>query len=155
MYVTPRIEFSNKPVMTLQTLIEVYSPKILGEQRKLENMLNDNDEYNEFRKEINLLIISLKANIPFDIITWKFDFETLFYILVRRLQEEFSIKEQAAQWAVSAWAVALEINEISEEKRIDDMYSLIKSEGYFNGSGSKYAGYFPHQKLRMLVFHEV
>ena len=132
MYVTPRIELSDEPVMTLQTLLEVHSPEILKDHRKLKDILIYNDKEGEFNKEIYLLSISMIANIPEQILAHRNDFARIFYLLVQQLQCRFLIEERAAQWAVSSWAKALEITKHSQKRRVDNMGPRIKSKRHYN-----------------------
>ena len=116
MYITPRIAFSDESVMTLQNLLEVHSSEILKDHRKLKDMLKYNDKEGEFSKEIYLLSISMIANIPEQILAYRTDFARIFHLLVQQLRGRFLIEEQAAQWAVSSWAKALEKLNIHKKK---------------------------------------
>src|SRR6266508_1890242 len=88
-------------------ILETYGLDVINNSRKCEGLLRD--LCGESKREINLLIFSLKEGIPFDFLNeqGQIPTELLTNRLVKRLVDNLALEELAAKWAVSCCLYAL------------------------------------------------
>lgn len=91
---------------TLTELIKKYGTSLVDDPRRVEGLLRD--LCGENKREINALIGAMKLRVPTDLLnTSNVPIETLSARLIKRIEDDLSMKEEMARWAVESWAVAL------------------------------------------------
>jgi len=96
------------PRQTLIKLVEQYGQKIGEDWRRCESLLNDMLQ-NTCRREVNILIIAARQQIPSEILsfTQQGQINIALARLTRRLIDDFAMAESAAEWGIESWAIAL------------------------------------------------
>jgi hypothetical protein len=97
----------------LRKIIVTYGPDICQDPQRVEGLLRD--LVAEHRLEISVLVASAKEGVPIGLRSAKdgAQHRVLGERLVRQLQDNTGLTEEAARWAVAAWASALDINGIA------------------------------------------
>ena len=98
-----------QPRRTLCKLIQQHGLALHADPRRTEALLRD--LCNGYPREIFVLVHAQKLQVAADLLNaprW-FPQQVLTTQLVKRLQEEVAFSEEAAQWAVETWAIALNI----------------------------------------------
>ncbi|MFN8486379.1 MAG: SH3 domain-containing protein [Caldilineaceae bacterium] len=98
-----------QPRRTLCQLIKQYGLALHADPRRTEALLRDLG--NAYPREIFVLVHAQKQQVAADLLNaprW-LPQQVLTTQLVKRLQEELALSEEAAQWAVETWAIALNI----------------------------------------------
>jgi hypothetical protein len=99
----------DKPRETLRELIVTYGRSVAEDPKLCEALLRD--LCGSHKREINLLVAAAKARVPEDLQAQTgVPTEMLYASLGARLRDELSLNEDAARWAVEAWAAALGIS---------------------------------------------
>lgn len=92
-----------------QKLIEIvarHGKSIVDDARRAEGLFRDN--FGSFRREIAVLTMALEEGVAHDLTTVSNTPQTvLLRRLVQRLIDNLALSEDAAQWAVNSWALAL------------------------------------------------
>ena len=97
------------PSQTLDYILTNYGRNILKDTRKVEAMLRDLCHAPEHKREINLIILALKENIPNELIHAQPVNDMLVMRLIKKLDDAYFIPAQQAQTAIETWAKALNI----------------------------------------------
>lgn len=98
-----------QPPRILKRLIKQYGPDLVNDPRRTESLLND--LCGRHRREIFVLVNAQKQRVPAELLaapTWM-PRQATWARLSRQLQEKLAITEDAADWAVAAWADALDL----------------------------------------------
>ena len=111
---------NNTPRETLRRLIAKYGNDLCGDARRCEGLLKD--LCGEYRREINVLTNAIQERIPLDLLAAgnSVPKELLLTRLAKRLEDNLGLTENAAQWAVDSWALALGVvndGEIAAKER--------------------------------------
>lgn len=111
---------NNAPRETLRDLVARYGPGICSDAKRCEGLLRD--LCGEHRREINLLISALKERAPLDLLAAQNSTprRLLLTRLAKRLEDQLSVTEGAARWAVDSWALALGVvtdDEVAEREK--------------------------------------
>lgn len=93
-----------------QTLIELYTrygPSLSDDPKRTEGLLRD--YCGEHKREIFALVSALNEGVAADLLALgdSVPYQVLLAQLTRRLQDDLALAEDAAQWAVDSWALAL------------------------------------------------
>ena len=97
------------PSQTLDYILTNYGRNILKDTRKVEAMLRDLCHAPEHKRDINLIILALKENIPNELIHAQPVNDMLVMRLIKKLDDAYFIPAQQAQTAIETWAKALNI----------------------------------------------
>ena len=97
------------PIQALDHILTNYGRNILKDTRKVEAMLRDLCHAPEHKREINLIILALKENIPNELIHAQPINDMLVMRLIKKLDDAYFIPAQQAQAAIETWAKALNI----------------------------------------------
>ena len=97
------------PRHKLREIIIQFGRGLIDEPRRLEGLLND--LCGEYKREIFVLVNAVKAKVPEDLLVSKGNLpqEVLLVRLTNRLVDKLALSDEAAQWAVESWALALGI----------------------------------------------
>lgn len=97
------------PRQKLCEIIEQYSVSVLDDARRCEGLLRD--FCGAYPREINVLVGALKQRVPHDLKTSSntLPLPVLFAQLKKRLVDTLALTEEASEWALYSWALALEI----------------------------------------------
>jgi hypothetical protein len=104
------------PRQKLTELIGQYGHSLCSDPRRCEGLLRDC--CGDYRREVFILITALKDGIAEDLqsLSSRVPNEMLLLRLTKRLQNNSALTEDAAQWAVESWALALGILTEAKEK---------------------------------------
>jgi hypothetical protein len=92
----------------LVKLVDTQTPALLEDSERFEAFLRD--YCGECKPEISAILAALAEDIPRDLRRMRSQpYQLLREQLANRLQDERSLHQEAALWAVESWAVALEI----------------------------------------------
>lgn len=100
----------SQPQRTLKRLIKQYGPDLVHDPRRTESLLND--LCGQHRREIFVLVNAQKQRVPAELLSapaWM-PRQATWARLSRQLQDKLALTEDAADWAVAAWAGALDLN---------------------------------------------
>ena len=97
------------PIQALDHILTNYGRNILKDTRKIEAMLRDLCHAPEYKREINLIILALKENIPNELINAQPVNDMLVMRLIKKLDDAYFIPAQQAQAAIETWAKALNV----------------------------------------------
>ncbi len=107
------------PRQTLRDLIAKYGRDLCSDAGRCEGLLRD--LCGAYRREINILISALDERVPLDLLAAHNSVprELLLARLTKRLEDQSALTEEAAQWAVDSWALALGVitDRENEERR--------------------------------------
>ncbi len=111
---------SDVPRQTLRDLIAKYGRDLCSDAGRCEGLLRD--LCGAYRREINILTGALEERVPLDLLASHNSMprELLLARLTKRLEDQLALTEEAAQWAVDSWALALGVvtdREIGERRR--------------------------------------
>lgn len=98
-----------QPPRTLKRLLKQYGQELIDDPRRTEALLRD--YCGQHTREIFVLVNAQKQRVPNELLaapTWM-PRQATHSRLVRLLETKLAITEDAAEWAVSAWATALEL----------------------------------------------
>lgn len=97
------------PRQKLREIIIQFGRGLIDEPRRLEGLLND--LCGEYKREIFVLVNAVKAKVPEDLLVSRGNLpqEVLLVRLTNRLVDKLALSDEAAQWAVESWALALGI----------------------------------------------
>jgi hypothetical protein len=105
-----------QPRRILCELIRQHGPELHADARRTEALLRDLCA--AYPREIFVLIHAQKQRIPADLLAaprWMPQ-QALTTQLTRRLQENLALAEEAADWAVESWAIALNIKPAAPDR---------------------------------------
>jgi hypothetical protein len=97
------------PRQKLKELIETYGVALCDDPKRCEALLRDLS--GEARREISVLVSALREGVASDLLSFykSTPREVLLSRLTRQLHDSLALTEEAARWAVEAWAEALGI----------------------------------------------
>jgi uncharacterized protein YraI len=98
-----------QPQRTLKRLLKQYGPDLVNDPRRTEALLNDH--CGQHRREIFVLVNAQKQRVPAELLAapgWM-PRQAVWSRLSRQLQEKLALTPDAAEWAVAAWASALDL----------------------------------------------
>jgi hypothetical protein len=98
-----------QPPRTLKRLLKQYGQELIDDPRRTEALLRDH--CGQHTREIFVLVNAQKQRIPSELLaapTW-LPRQATYSRLSRLLQTKLAITEDAADWAVAAWAAALDL----------------------------------------------
>jgi WD40 repeat protein len=95
------------PRQTLIELVTRYGPSLSDDPKRTEGLLRD--FCGEHKREISALVSAHKEGVAADLLALgdSVPYQVLLGQLTRRLQDNLALAEDAAQWAVDSWALAL------------------------------------------------
>jgi WD40 repeat protein len=95
------------PRQTLIQLLARYGPSLSDDPKRTEGLLRD--YCGEHKREIFALVSALNEDVAADLLALgdSVPYQVLSAQLTRRLQDNLALAEDAAQWAVDSWALAL------------------------------------------------
>ena len=99
-----------QPPRTLKRLLKQYGQELIDDPRRTEALLRD--LCGQHTREIFVLVNAQKQHVPNDLIAapaWM-PRQATYSRLSRLLQTKLALTEDAANWAVAAWAAALELD---------------------------------------------
>ena len=97
------------PNQTLEKILTDYGRTVLQNPRQVENLFKDLCYEPEHKREVNVLILALKENIPDELINNQPINDMLVMRLIKKLDDTYFIPAQQAQSAIETWAKALNI----------------------------------------------
>ena len=125
---------NNEVAEKLKELIKQHGTSLCDEPRRCRALLMD--YCGEHKREVRLLVSATEANTHGELLSSvNIPYEILKPRLAKKLCDEFGLTEQAATWAVNAWAFALEVKEVSLSQMVteDSIKNLIEQgEEYYN-----------------------
>ena len=98
------------PSKTLEKILMDYGRTVLQNPRQVENLFKDLCYEPEHKREVNVLILALKENIPNELINAQPVNDILMMRLIKKLDDAYFIPAQQAQSAIETWAKALNIS---------------------------------------------
>ena len=104
------IAMNNEVRQILCDLLAHYGHSICNDPYRCKALLKD--YCGQQKREISILIASIKAQIPRDLINASKGFHIFKPNLINRLHEHHGIAHEFTEWAVDSWAFALENSEI-------------------------------------------
>ena len=95
------------PRQKLRELIIEYGRSLCGDPRRCEALLKD--YCGQYKREIFVLISALKERVAYELINFQDNIPEVILLgrLVKRLQEDLALTEDAAKWTVESWRIAL------------------------------------------------
>ena len=90
-----------------QLLADYGGPALLNDPARVDAFLSD--LCGEYPRERYLLVQALRERVPADLLSQPQSVAALGPRLTRRLQERYGLSDEAAQWAIESWVVALNI----------------------------------------------
>jgi hypothetical protein len=103
---------NDKPQIVLMDLLKTHGHVLCDDSRRVEALLKDLCP--ECKREINVLVAAHRERIPQELLaTSSVPFDIVSARLIRRLQEDLALAEDAAGWAVACWGAALELTSVS------------------------------------------
>ena len=102
----------------LSEIVSEYGVSLCDDVRRCEGLLRD--LCGEHKKEIWALVIAVEQRVPHDMLNSEGDtpFQLMSGRLTKRLLSEVALSEEAAEWAVNSWAMALGILSHSDLPRL-------------------------------------
>src|SRR5829696_9166172 len=98
-----------QPPRTLKRLLKQYGQELIDDPRRTEALLRD--LCGQHTREIFVLVNAQKQRVPSELLsapTWM-PRQATYSRLARQLQTKLALTEDAANWAVAAWAAALDL----------------------------------------------
>src|SRR5687768_9988851 len=98
-----------QPTRTLKRLLKQYGQELIDDPRRTEALLRDH--CGQHTREIFVLVNAQKQRVPSELLAapaWM-PRQATYSRLSRILQSKLALTEDAANWAVAAWAAALEL----------------------------------------------
>lgn len=94
----------------LASLIERYGTSVASDPLRCEGLLRDTCP--RCNREIFVLVNAVRQQIPADLLSPRHSLPPALFrgFLVKRLQDEFAFSDEAANWAVTSWAAALDLD---------------------------------------------
>ena len=92
------------PIQALDHILTNYGRNILKDTRKIEAMLRDLCHAPEYKREINLIILALKENIPHELTHAQPINDMLVMRLIKKLDDAYFIPAEQAESAIEKWA---------------------------------------------------
>ena len=95
------------PRQKLREIILQYGRSLCDEPRRCEAFLQD--FCGQYRKEVSVLVIALKERVPNELLASQSSTPPVVLLarLTKRLQDNVSLTEDSARWAVESWGLAL------------------------------------------------
>ena len=97
------------PNQTLEKILTDYEHTVLQNSRKVESLFKDLCYEPEYKREVYVLLLALKENIPSELINNQPVNDMLIMRLIKKLDDAYFIPAQQAQAAIETWAKALNI----------------------------------------------
>ena len=98
------------PRHILRKLLADYGTTLLDEPERVDAFLAD--LCGEYRRERYLIVQAMRWRVPADLLSQPQGVATVGPRLSRRLQEQYGLSAEAAQWAIESWAIALNVEEL-------------------------------------------
>src|SRR4051812_29475696 len=98
-----------QPPRTLKRLLKQYGQELIDDPRRTEALLRDH--CGQYTREIFVLVNAQKQRVPSDLLSapaWM-PRQATYTRLSKLLQTKLALTEDAANWAVAAWAAALDL----------------------------------------------
>ena len=97
---------NDQAARTLKTLIARYGTSVALDPLRCEGLLRDTCP--RCNREIFVLVNAVRQQVPADLLAPRHSLPLPLFrgFLVKRLQDEFAFSDEAAHWAVDAWADA-------------------------------------------------
>ena len=110
-----------QPRTVLKDLVDRYGTSIAQDPLRIEGLLRDT--CGSCNREIFVLVNTARQKIPADLLAPRHSlpFSLMKGFLVKRLQDELAFSDEAAHWAVEAWAFALGLSEGSEAGKFEQV----------------------------------
>ena len=107
------------PRTVLKDLVDRYGSSIAQDPLRIEGLLRDT--CGSCNREIFVLVNTARQKIPADLLAPRHSlpFSLMKGFLVKRLKDELALSDEAAHWAVEAWAFALGLSESSEAGKFE------------------------------------
>ena len=101
---------NNIPRQKLQEIVTQYGHSVYHDPKLCKALLKD--FCGQYRKEIAVLVGALEEGIPAQLLASKntVPHAVLIAQLIKKLQENLALTEEAARWAVESWVLALGVN---------------------------------------------
>lgn len=132
------------PLETVNFILSHYNADILQNYKKIEAVFSDLCRDENYKQESNILILAVKAGVPYLLNSIDNSDEWLELKLVERLSKEYGIKNDLALGAIIVWSNAIfsyKKNGVSESKRKNNesnTKSLLKKLLSEGGSENNY-----------------
>ena len=98
------------PRHILRKLLADYGTTLLDEPERVDAFLAD--LCGEYRRERYLIVQAMRWRVPADLLSQPQGAAPIGPRLSRRLQEQYGLSAEAAQWAIESWAIALSDEEL-------------------------------------------
>ena len=99
------------PQQILRKLLADYGTTLLDEPERVDAFLAD--LCGEYRRERYLIVQAMRWRVPTDLLSQPQGAANVGPRISRRLQEQYGLSEEAAQWATESWAIALDVEEFA------------------------------------------
>ncbi len=131
----------------LKELVATYGTELSADIRKVEGLLRD--YCGEHKREISVLISSMKNRIPEEILNAKSDVIESFHSsrLIKRLYDNEGVDKDFAQWAVESWVVALD-----KETNISNTTSSTSDARERNQRDAESSGILKRSHIKTTIF---
>jgi DNA-binding CsgD family transcriptional regulator len=98
---------NDRPRQTLRELLASYGRSLCDDPQRCQGLLSD--LCGEHKREIHVLVGAIRERVPTDLLGSQggMPADAQLARLARRLQDNLSLTEDAARWAVESWALAL------------------------------------------------
>ena len=97
------------PQQILRKLLADYGTTLLDDPERVDAFLAD--LCGEYRRERYLIVQAMRWRVPTDLLSQPQGAANVGPRISRRLQEQYGLSEEAAQWTTESWAIALNIEE--------------------------------------------
>jgi hypothetical protein len=107
---------NNEPARILALLVSRYGTSLAYDPLRCEGLLRDT--CTRSNREIFVLVNAVRQQVPADLLNPRhtLPFPLFRGFLVKRLQDELAFSDEAAQWAVESWSVALGLSDETEQQ---------------------------------------
>jgi hypothetical protein len=107
---------NSEPARILASLVSRYGTSLAYDPLRCEGLLRDT--CTRSNREIFVLVNAVRQQIPADLLNPRHSlpFPLFKGFLVKRLQDELAFSDEAAQWAVETWSVALGLSDETERQ---------------------------------------
>jgi hypothetical protein len=97
----------------LRQIVERYGPEVCEDMRRIEALLRDLS--GEHRREVAVLVGAVREGVPAELLASRNSAlpAMLGERLARKLQDNLGMADDAARWAVSTWALALDVTALA------------------------------------------
>jgi WD40 repeat protein len=127
----------------LREIVQTHGTQPLSDARLCENLLKD--YCGEYKKEIFLLVCAVREQVAADLLVSKGSMPpaVLRKLLIKRLQNNLALTEEASRWAVESWSHAL-VGPLAEASHAVSSQGEELDEASLSSSASSGHIAFPH-----------